>query len=303
MIKWYIVNYQSGNGRGQRAWTKIKQKLDIANNNIFFLIKEQEKAESLYAKLKVAQLEHPASEVTVIGGDGTIHHVLNALLKLYKDDLSHIPLINIVAAGSGNDLARALPKNSATSIDILEIKYPGQENDHQYGFSVASSGFDSQVAKSFNSLTIKPLLNRLNLSKLAYQLTIISTVLRYKPRNMTIELDGNILTFEKVWLIAAANSAYYGCGIPIVPGANYTDQKLELCIIHGCSLLQFPNLFIKVINGRHTNNKYVTMLTGKDLKINSEDNSMIVQVDGEPLGSLPATISIAPFSMLVKVIE
>lgn len=96
-----ILNPTAGNGKAQKTWNILRpviegqldyslHKTDYANHEAFFA-----------KRIAKAYPHNSDTVVIVIGGDGTLHNVLNGLIKAGSAlPLSYIP------AGTGNDFAR-----------------------------------------------------------------------------------------------------------------------------------------------------------------------------------------------------
>ncbi|OEF98585.1 diacylglycerol/lipid kinase family protein [Desulfuribacillus alkaliarsenatis] len=300
LLHWFIINPQSGNGRGQLAWESIKELID--SNKICyekFIINGELTSKLIeYDKL-------PPDRIWIVGGDGTIHQVINMLFSLFSASYKALPPLSIIPAGSGNDLARALDislspakafkqsiDGQIVDLDLLELTTQAS-NKVKYGLTVGSVGFDSEVAARFSASFLKPILNNLNLSRLAYIITIIHTLISYKSQTIQLVIDDNEYTFDKVWLSAVANLPYYGCGLPIAPKATGTDNKLDICIIHSCSKWLFPIIFYSIIKGSHTNLNNVSIFKGTKVHIKPKQSSL-AQADGEVLGQVPLTVQVLP---------
>ncbi|MCD8500899.1 MAG: hypothetical protein LRY71_03490 [Bacillaceae bacterium] len=87
------------------------------------------------------------------------------------------------------------------------------------------------------------MLNHVHLGRFAYILGLFKTILNYKPVNLVITTNTSKMSFEKVWLMAAGNMAYYGGGLKICPRADETSGKLDICIVHSLTKLQLLTLF------------------------------------------------------------
>ena len=139
----FIVNKVSGNGRALKIWNKIEKKL--MKKNVLYCVQFTEKPK--HATFIVQELINEKSNciIVVVGGDGTIHEVLNGLIG------SNIPL-GIIPAGSGNDFSRglgislehdkALDRILNGEFKIIDI---GIVNS-TYFCTVAGIGFDGEVA-------------------------------------------------------------------------------------------------------------------------------------------------------------
>ncbi len=205
------------------------------------------------------------------GGDGTINEVASALA------FGDIPL-GIVPAGSGNGLARQLGVNMrpAEAIRLAIAAEPrridlGELGDRLF-VNAAGIGFDAYVASRFNERS-----GRRGL--MTYALITANALRTYEPPEYSITTpEGNVRV--RAVLVTAANSAEFGNGACIAPGARVDDGLLDLVVIAERSRLQtligLPRLFngtVKQVPGCS-----ITRVTTATIE---SDRPMRFHVDGE----------------------
>ncbi len=284
----FIVNGVAGNGRGHKVWKHVERLLLEKQIDYYVVFTEGPKHATNIARELAKQKN--ASAVIAIGGDGTLHEVANGLAG------SEIPLGSI-PAGSGNDFARGLhiPQQSEQA---LEKALSGQKRkidialiNHEIFISVAGIGFDAQVAKVTNQAKYKKWLNRLGLGAFCYVFSFFKVLFCYQPTEVRLVIDGREHTFTDVWLVAVANTQFYGGGMIICPQAQYDDGLLHLCIVHGISRWKLVTLFPRVFFGTHIYDDAVTILTGRRIKIMSS-TPLTAHGDGEILSEPPLELAI-----------
>lgn len=291
----FLVNKMSGNGKGIRTWKRVESILQCKEIDYQVKFTSSPQEAVVYAQQFTASNTFRA--LIVIGGDGTVQSILSELAG------SQV-LLGIIPAGSGNDFARSLgvPQNVkqalnyilSGSIKKIDIVRAGQ----QHCITIAGIGLDGEVAQTVNKSKYKRWLNKLNLERLSYVIGLIAVLIRYKPTSVCIKVDGKSYTYNKVWLIAAANLPYYGGGMKICPNAQFADGIMDICIVSGISRLKLLFIFPKVFQGSHINHPAVTMLQGESIYVSS-DKPMIFHGDGEVLGQTPIDISIMKQSLRV----
>jgi diacylglycerol kinase (ATP) len=284
----FIVNKVSGNGRALNIWNDIEKILQTKKVNYHVFFTEQPKHAT-----KIAQDLSSGKEtgvVIVIGGDGTVHEVVNGLVG------SSIPL-GIIPAGSGNDLARALGIPTAYK-EALDRIFQGKQRTVDIGriggkccTTVIGIGFDGKVAQTVNQSKLKKWLNFFRLGKLTYIISVFQVLFNYEPTDVTLKIDKNEWMITKVWLIAVANFPFYAGGMVICPNAKGNDGLFELCVIHGISKWELLRIFPGVFKGKHIYHPSVIQFTGKQVEIASS-SAMIVHGDGEMIGQTPIKINI-----------
>lgn len=226
----------------------------------------------------IKELPEPSAikGIFVIGGDGTVHYLIQAL-KSEKIDLP----IAVISAGSGNDFSRALnlhnhpieqivdlvTSSEPQAIDLLEV------NGHWIA-QILSTGFDAQVNRRANS-------SRLLRGKIKYTLSTLREILSLKCFKYEVVIDSVQLRIEGI-LLGISNGGNYGGGLQIVPSANQQDGMAELFFVKPISKLKLLFLFPKVFRGSHINHPDFVTIACKEGAILGET---LVYGDGEPLPS------------------
>ncbi|WP_209125837.1 diacylglycerol kinase family protein [Alkalihalobacillus sp. BA299] len=283
----FIVNPISGNGKGEFVWTQIEKILiDKKTNFKAFFTKDKGHATGIVEALNPELV----TAVVVIGGDGTVHDVVNGLQNV------KIPL-GIIPAGTGNDYARSMsiPKNYELALERILIGEMKKIDILHVGervcMTVIGIGFDGKVAQLANKSKYKKILNGLRLGKFTYLLIVLQLLFKYKPTQVTIELDDVTYKFDDVWLIAVANLPYYGGGMYICPQAISDDGVFDVCIVHNTSKFKLLQIFPKVFQGKHITHSAVTVLKGKNIKVIS-DIPVVIHGDGEIIGETPVEVTV-----------
>lgn len=272
---YFIVNKTAGNGKGLRVWEATEKLLKV--KKVVYKVSFTEYKG--HAGKLMEQINEVITAVIVVGGDGTIHEVVNQLIAKEV-------ALGVVPAGSGNDLARslrvpfdakgALERILAGEIRSIDIPKVGEE----YFISIAGLGFDGKVAEVTNKSKSKRFLNKIGLGGLSYILNIFQVLFTYKSSKVSLIVDGEIREYEDVWLVAIANLPYYGGGIMICPDAKADDGLLDVCVVSGIGRWELLFVFPLAFKGKHVNHRHVTMLRGSIISVNP-DKPLIMQCDGE----------------------
>lgn len=216
----------------------------------------------------------PLRGVMVFGGDGTVHQAANAILKTNPST----PL-GVVPSGTGNDFAKQcgliglsprellnlFMRKKPEVVDLLDI-------NGKYCLQVLSTGFDALVsARSSKWPSI--------LGNSRYVLGLLVELLRLKPIDYRLNINGNIREIEAL-MISCANGRYYGGGMMISPTSNHQDGLFEIVIIHPVSRFELLKVFPKIFDGSHIDHPAVEMIQVNEVDITA---LTIAQGDGEPI--------------------
>lgn len=225
--------------------------------------------------------------IIVSGGDGTIHSVINNMLRHEVD----LPL-GIIPSGTSNDFAAylQLDKNIDTCVETITKGQRkridvGRVND-EYFFNVASAGLMTSVAHNADSML------KNTLGKIAYYLKGLGELPNFKALKMRIITEQQILE-EDIFLFLIMNSGTVG-GFPnLVPHAKIDDGKLDVLIVKKCNLPELMSLFISFLKGIHCNSRYVTCLQAETIYIECAEE-VESDLDGELGPKLPLSVTILP---------
>ncbi|SEM39410.1 lipid kinase, YegS/Rv2252/BmrU family [Mesobacillus persicus] len=300
---YFIVNLQARNGQCQRVWRTIEDELKalLVPYKVFFT------EYSGHAIELSTSIIHEANGdsiiIVVVGGDGTLHEVVNGAVHHSNISIGFIP------GGSGNDFSRGfqIPKNPKDALAlILEGRFPIDVDTgkictgkvQSYFINNMGVGFDATICEEVNHSKLKAKLNRLSLGSLVYAIVLIKLLFTYKSSDMRVNIDGLEQSFENVWFITIANQIYFGGGMRISPEASVTDGLLDLTVVQNLSRWKLLFVFITVFWGGHTHFREVKTYTGKSISIYA-DEKVLVHADGEVIGKAPVKVQVCENSLRV----
>lgn len=288
----FIVNPTSG--KGIATFNRFKPKLTIPYRT--YITGYQGHATKI---VKYLVKEEKVTLVIVVGGDGTIHEVLNGL------DHEKMTL-GVIKNGSGNDFSRYfktfqkpeeiehfMRQPKRTPVDMLKVKH-GSFN--RYMINNGGIGFDAFVCEYVNQSKVKKHLNKLRLGKLVYPLFVCKALKVFKPFSVTVTIDGETTLYERVWFITLSNQPYFGGGMNIAPKAKATDRLLDVTIVHGLDIKGVFKLFWQVYRGTHKKSPYVSQCQVHHVTVKLADR-MVCHSDGETYylnGHFPIDYSVSP---------
>lgn len=302
----FIINPIAKNGYSLHIWSKIKKYLQEHQIPFRYRITEGPGDAQTYTEKVLQKTTNPVFLIAV-GGDGTVHEVVNGSYSFKNGIVGCIP------AGSGNDFSRglSLPKSPKKALQYLlhlikKQRSIGRIDIGKYGTNLKNGvfvnnlgcGFDAQVVYKVNRSRVKKFFNRLHLGKLTYVYYLIKELFTFKPFDVTILVDGKEKKFSKVWLVTVANHPYIGGGMKLLPEANPLDGRFDCIIVHDISRLKILTLFISVFWGGHVGLKGVTIIKGKNLHI-EPDLPVYQHADGEYIGNGSVEVTVSPSDLSV----
>lgn len=277
----YVVNPAAGLGRGKSVWQRLVSHHPDLEKDAFVTQKPGD-GESLAEKA----FRRGYDAVIAVGGDGTLHEVLNGALQVVET-----PLIGLIPAGTGNDFARGvyLPRDPVSALQtsrngrVCEIDI-GLVNGRAF-INVAGFGFDAAVAQEVASRTGKGASGAI-----PYLLAVFNQLRRYRPTEVSIQVDDERME-APVFLGAVGNGSTYGGGMRICPRARVDDGQLDLCVATDLGRLETIMNLVKVFRGSHLTHPKCVYRRARRITVDG-DRSVLVHADGQLLGSLPVTFEI-----------
>ncbi len=236
-------------------------------------------AEDIAKRLTLAGAE----DILVIGGDGTLHEVLNGLHDPSRCCLGLIP------SGTGNDFAgrlnipldaekalKLIIDGEAKGIDYLEVGGVRCMN-------VAGIGMDVDVLERCKRGKLK--------GKMKYLLSLVRSLFAFKGIPVSIKSDG-VEEKRKVLLAAACNGTQFGGGIAICPVACPNDGKMDVVVVDCIGgKMKIIKAFLKLLKGKILEYPAASHFLCDSAQF-LPDSPCTVQLDGELYADLDFTVFI-----------
>ena len=233
--------------------------------------------------------------VVAMGGDGTVHEVVNGLMQLPREKR---PRLGVVPVGSGNDFAFSLgisrkPEEALRQVlagrprplDIGSIC--DEHGRKEYWNNTLGIGFDTIV--TIHSRRV-PILQGFAV----YFAAVLQTILfDYHPFSLTVKTDQETLTDEMMMMVLC-NGGREGGGFYLDPAAKTDDGKFSYIYVRKISVPRMLMTIPYFLKGTHARLPYVKMGTLQQLEMTS-DRPLYIHTDGEVyagLGSKVKSLSI-----------
>ena len=209
-------------------------------------------------------------------------------------------VMGVVPGGRGNDFCRAagLPGDAVQACDVLSSGAPRaidlgivtSATGETAFLGIASIGFDSDVQE-------RVLTSKLPLGQLVYLYGSLATVAMWRHAVFACTVDGEPLQVRG-WSVAVANSGVYGGGMRLAPDASLEDGQLDVVTNAATGKLRFLAALPKVFKGTHVDEPSVSVRRACTVEL-SADRPFRVFADGDPVGTLPATVTVRPGAVQV----
>lgn len=232
------------------------------------------------------------SRLAVMGGDGTISEVAQALVG------SDVEL-GVLSVGTGNDVARSLglPLNDLeAALDVAADGRPraidvGRERDRHF-ISVLGVVFPALVASEANRL-------RFPRGPAAFFVAVYKALHRLRAVPLTIELDSGRLERECV-AVMVQNTPFTGGGLHMSPTAKVDDGLLDVVVVDRIGRFDVMINFPKIYKGRHFEHPSFSLYRSRSVTIRSTE-PLEKMFDGELCGWTPVEATVVAGGLKIVV--
>lgn len=233
-------------------------------------------AKRLAEKISSSEGEHT---LIAMGGDGTLHDILNGITDFERTSLGLIPV------GTGNDFAACagIPLNPARAAEIIAFRAPAPID-----FIQLSSGLRSinAVGMGIDVDVLKRAYEGKRHGKSKYVCALVKSLAKFKSVNFTLRYDGKE---EKHYGLIAAlgNGRQVGGGIKLFPKAEIDDGLLDLLVVDYISKPKIVGAFLKLMRGKVDEIKAVTIIRTKAATFVADSPEFTIQAEGELYENIP----------------
>lgn len=242
--------------------------------------------------------------VIAMGGDGTVHEVMNGLMQVPAEKR---PVMGVVPIGSGNDfaysigitqkadhaLAHALKAENIQSVDIgLMTDAQGRK---EYFDNTLGIGFDAVVTIRSHKLPIVK-------GFLMYLTAVIQTIiLNHNPARLQIETEKEKWETNAL-MVTLCNGPREGGGFMLSPNSKNNDGTMEFVIVNKVSRAMMFRLVPEFMSGTHMRFKQVRMGDYQKLSLES-DHPLYIHADGEIYTSFGSNLKKVSFEILPQALK
>lgn len=293
------MNPASGGGATGRRWPEIAHRAAALGLVGDALLSEEP---GHLAELARQAVREGASTLVVVGGDGSVHEVVNGMAEAEGVELAVIP------RGTGFDFARTFgitrkldaAIGTALSGDVREIdlglasyrSWAGGEG-RAYFANVGSAGISGAIAKRANE-TSKALGG-----KISYYWATLSVFAGWQTGEMRITVD-EARRSGKMIDVLVANGRYVAGGMMMCPDAEPDDGVLDVLVIGDVTKRDLLFTLPKTYRGRHLPHPRLELLRGRTVTIDA-DEPLPLELDGEQPGTTPVRLEVVPRALRLRV--
>lgn len=301
MSRVFLVNPASANGATGRRWAELERRaaaLGLEGDT------QLSKRPGHLSELATEAVARGATSLVVVGGDGTVHEVVDGVVGAGLGDRVELGMIPL---GTGRDFARSLriPRRfedavevarggRVRTVDVGRATYTtaaGEARAHFANF--AGAGISGGIAARANR-TSKALGG-----KISFFWATLAVFSRWPPSEMTVTIDG-VERQARLLEALAMNGDYTAGGMWVAPEASLEDGAFDVVLIGDFSKAEFTTTFPKIYRGRHVTHPKVEIIRARELEVDAPEPLPIV-LDGEQPGTTPVRFELLPAALRVRV--
>lgn len=237
--------------------------------------------------------------MVAVGGDGTLYEVVNGFFD-GAETIKTSSTLGLIQMGTGGDARRTLgvPKDPREAMHLLSAGRPrlidvgrATLDARVYHFvNIAEAGIGADVSERSNRMPKF-------LGSSTYFLATLATLAGWRHKAMTVSVDGAVSRQFVGQAVVVANCQYYGGGMKIAPSARPDDGVFDVIIEGPIGKAEAMLKARKLYTGTHFEDaglrQKLELLHATRVEVDSTQR-VLVQLDGEVVGRLPATFEIVP---------
>jgi YegS/Rv2252/BmrU family lipid kinase len=253
--------------------------------------------------------------IIACGGDGTISEVANGILESGCDGE-----LGILPSGTGGDFRRSLGIPSRTAdaartlrtgrtrrMDVGRVTYLNHQGaeETRYFLGVASFGMSTNIIERVKEGSLQRLPGARTgwlSGKLSFAAATVQSTLSSTGTDVIVQLDDRRERRLTVSNLCIANARYFGGGMKVAPLAMLDDGQFDVVTIGDLGTWKILTNAHKLYRGTHLEMEQVHQAQARVVAARParKDEKVMIEVDGELPGHLPAKFEILPRALRVR---
>ena len=288
---WFLIaNPTSGNRNFSKQWKEIQQILKLKKIDYSFVFTQFSKHE---IELVQNAIQKGFRNIISIGGDGTLHHVVNGIMLQTYIKTSDIT-IGVIPLGTGNDWIKTyhIPNSIEKAIEIIHQKktilqdigvLETEDKKIHYFNNVAGLGYDGYIVNKLKSLK--------KLGAISYVLAGLYGLLFYKKSTFKMSFDDKKLE-ESCLMTIIGICQFSGGGMQFTKDVNPSDGLLDITIAKNLTFFDMVFNLPKLYSGKIVDHKKVETYKTKEITVIPQNSKPFIQADGELIGTGEVSVKI-----------
>ena len=279
---WFIiVNPSSGGGVSKAKLERIshclKQNKILGN---IYKTSPDKNAESLVGEAILKGFKR----FICVGGDGTVHNLVNGVFKQSIVKPSEI-IVGLIPVGTGNDWARhhniptnykkaikVIAKGNVKQQDLGAITVLGKRQRVIYFMNYAGLGFDGYVISKIEKYKF--------LGPLSYLVAAIANFVSFKNINLNFEIN-SVKKTASAFMLGVGVCKYTGGGMRLAKNPDHKDGLLDITLAQDFTKLDVVKSIPRLFNGSLFKSKKVSSYKTEKITVKIIEGADFAQADGE----------------------
>jgi YegS/Rv2252/BmrU family lipid kinase len=299
-----IVNPASAAGATGRRWDRIAKLLRSSLGDFEHGATQKPGEATLLSR---AALREGFEMVVSVGGDGTLNEVVGGFFD-GSAAVAPTAVLGVVALGTGSDFARTIDQidiesacarlggRKTRSIDVGIARFTGHDGapTTRVFINVASFGCGGLVAH-----LVSPRLKAVS-GRLAFTLATLRALAVNQDQVVSLQFDDLPPRSLAITNCAFGNGRFFGAGMQVAPTAQLDDGELDVTIWSGFTLMDFIRKRHTLYDGSHVREPGAQVQRCRRA-IATSASTVLLEVDGESVGRLPAQLDVLAGALKLKV--
>lgn len=289
-----FYNESSGNDGGEKLAKWFKDYVSEKRPELTVYLTETGPSVKHKTLVKKAE-EHEADTLIIIGGDGTIHHIVQAFQK----KLEHYQ-VGLLPGGTVNNLAKVLgiPIDKEEAADVIlgeairKIDY-GKVNDEVI-ISTLTIGILADTAVWISQK------EKQRYGSWIFMKRFVNLLLKKKKYHLDIKTE-NEHWKGKTQLLTVTMTNSVGGYTNFDDSASPDDGKFHITIIPSLDIFRFIFYLPRIIKGKIYSVPGITYLTASQINIQAQEKKVGTRTDGDTTDDLPIELVVVPKGLSVFV--
>jgi len=303
-----VANPQSANGALGRRWDELQQ---IITTNFGACDHRFTRGPGDGAHVTHEALAQGYEMIVAMGGDGTISEVADGFFTPAGQAIRPDAVLGVLPFGTGGDFrktigapkqlaagAAALRGRATQAIDVGRLTYttPDERQRVRHFINIASFGIGGLVDRLVNTTT------KAFGGTVSFALATLRAMAEYVPQQVLLAVDGGRAVEVTIQNIAVANGRFFGGGMMVAPHARIDDGQFDVVTLGPMGLSDLLLRGHRLYSGTHLNLRQVEATRARFVEAQpvEPDEDVLLDVDGETPGKLPASFELLPGVLRLK---
>lgn len=282
--------------RAGRARSALEEARRLAGGDV---VLHQTRAPLEAIQITRRLIREGADLIVAAGGDGTIHEVVNGFYTESGRLLNPVCRLGLLNLGTGQGLARSLglPRSLEAQVqlwrsgkpcpvDIWRVQYRDAGGDPVGRLFIN----ECQIGVGADVVRLVKKRHKWWLGRWSFAWFTLQRAFLGRAAAVQLRIDGQAARSEALFGLVLANGSHMGGGMALAPGADLSDGRLDILLIHRMTVLQRLINFSKVYSGAHLSSRFFSLEQGYEVRVECSPRQAVA-ADGEWLGYGPAVFS------------